>query len=159
MVLTRADVRASVERAGEAHWRALVTYHEDSYPASRPIIQEGAMGEPSFAEDVTTLHEALQAIERRMARGEVPSGGLAEFKSSVDDLRLRLWGLLAAGSADDFRAFQGSFRLRRATEICAGLAADLQSGAMSTRHEELPALGAAATDLSRAIARFRPGTG
>ena len=36
MPLTRDDVRASVERGGDAHWRALVSYHEDAYPASRP---------------------------------------------------------------------------------------------------------------------------
>jgi hypothetical protein len=36
MGLTREDVRASVERAGEVHWRALVVYHEEAYPASRP---------------------------------------------------------------------------------------------------------------------------
>lgn len=36
MPLTREDVRASVERAGDEHWRALVAHHEDAYPASRP---------------------------------------------------------------------------------------------------------------------------
>jgi hypothetical protein len=36
MPLTREDVRASIERAGDEHWRALVAHHEDAYPASRP---------------------------------------------------------------------------------------------------------------------------
>ena len=36
MAFTRDDIRASVERAGDAHWRALVDHHEDAYPASRP---------------------------------------------------------------------------------------------------------------------------
>jgi len=36
MPLTREDLRASVERAGDEHWRALVKYHEEAYPASRP---------------------------------------------------------------------------------------------------------------------------
>lgn len=36
MPLTREDVRAAVERAGDEHWRALVRHHEDAYPASRP---------------------------------------------------------------------------------------------------------------------------
>jgi hypothetical protein len=45
MALTRADVRSSVERAGEAHWRALVTYHEDAYPASRPTPGDICRGE------------------------------------------------------------------------------------------------------------------
>ena len=36
MPLTREAVRASVERAGDEDWRALVAHHEDAYPASRP---------------------------------------------------------------------------------------------------------------------------
>jgi hypothetical protein len=36
MPLTHTDLRASIERAGDAHWRALITYHEEVYPASRP---------------------------------------------------------------------------------------------------------------------------
>jgi hypothetical protein len=45
MALTRADVRASVERAGESHWRALITHHEDAYPASRPTPGDICRGE------------------------------------------------------------------------------------------------------------------
>ena len=36
MALTRGDVRAAVERAGDEHWPALIKHHEDAYPASRP---------------------------------------------------------------------------------------------------------------------------
>ena len=36
MALTREDVRASVERAGDEHWQALIAHHEDAYPASPP---------------------------------------------------------------------------------------------------------------------------
>jgi hypothetical protein len=36
MPLTRDQIRESVERAGEAHWQALIRHHEDAYPASRP---------------------------------------------------------------------------------------------------------------------------
>jgi hypothetical protein len=36
MSLTRVEVRAAVERAGDEHWRALIRHHEDAYPASRP---------------------------------------------------------------------------------------------------------------------------
>ena len=36
MVYTREAIRAAVERAGEAHWRALIAHHEEQYPASPP---------------------------------------------------------------------------------------------------------------------------
>ena len=36
MALTREQVREAVERAGDEHWQALIRFHEDAYPASRP---------------------------------------------------------------------------------------------------------------------------
>jgi hypothetical protein len=36
MGFTREDIRASVERAGDEHWKALRDHHEEAYPASRP---------------------------------------------------------------------------------------------------------------------------
>jgi hypothetical protein len=36
MPLTREQVREAVERAGDEHWQALIRFHEDAYPASRP---------------------------------------------------------------------------------------------------------------------------
>jgi hypothetical protein len=36
MAFTREDLRASVERAGDEHWRALVRHHEEAYPRPTP---------------------------------------------------------------------------------------------------------------------------
>jgi hypothetical protein len=109
------------------------------------------MSESSFAELVTTFDGVLQAIEHRVASGEVGREAVADFKSSVDDLRLRLWSVLGSGSANDYRAFQERFRLRRAKEICRGLEDDLQAGVLSPRHEELGPLGRAAGSLAGRI--------
>ncbi|HEY7637140.1 MAG TPA: hypothetical protein VH763_16435 [Gemmatimonadales bacterium] len=114
------------------------------------------MPQVGFTEQIATLNATLQAIESRVASGEVTRDALTEFKSSVDDMRLRLWGLLSAGSANDYRAFQERFRLRRAKEICRGLETDLRNGGMSTRHEELPALAEAAAALVRSIEAIQP---
>lgn len=110
------------------------------------------MAQPTFSEQISSLNRTLQAIEARIAGGEIPAEGLADFKSSVDDLRLRLWGLLSAGSANDYRAFQERFRLRRTREICQGVAGELRAGTLSPRHEELPPLGDAASELAASIA-------
>ena len=109
------------------------------------------MTETSFAEQVSTFNVLLEAIELRVAEGEVTREAVAEFKSSVDDLRLRLWSMLGTGSANDYRAFQERFRLRRAKEICRGLEDDLEAGALSPRHEELQPLGQAAGSLAGRI--------
>lgn len=109
------------------------------------------MSQPSLAHEVANLHATLQALESRVATGEVAAESLADFKSSVDDLRLRLWGLMSAGTANDYRAFQERFRLRRTREICQGVAGELRGGTLSNRHEELGPLAEAASDLARTI--------
>jgi hypothetical protein len=48
------------------------------------------MGEPSFADQVATFNGVLQQIEARVASGEVGREAVQDFKSAVDDLRLRL---------------------------------------------------------------------
>ena len=45
MPFTREQIRESVERAGEAHWQALIRHHEDAYPASPPTPGEVARQE------------------------------------------------------------------------------------------------------------------
>ncbi|HEV8456433.1 MAG TPA: hypothetical protein VGQ24_16185 [Gemmatimonadales bacterium] len=45
MAFTREQIRESVERAGDAHWQALIRHHEDAYPASRPTPGEVARQE------------------------------------------------------------------------------------------------------------------
>jgi hypothetical protein len=114
------------------------------------------MPDGGFAEQIATLKATLQAIESRVASGEVTGDALTEFKSSVDDMRLRLWALLSAGSASDYRIFQERFRLRRAKEICRGLENDLKNGVMSPDHEELPPLADAAAALARSIEMAQP---
>jgi hypothetical protein len=109
------------------------------------------MRDPSFSDQVATFNGVLQEIEARVATGEVGREAVADFKSSVDDLRLRLWSVLSTGTANDYRAFQERFRLRRAREICMGLEDDLQAGALSPRHEELGPLGSAAGNLASRI--------
>jgi len=36
MAFTREQIRDSIERAGDAHWQALIRHHTDAYPESRP---------------------------------------------------------------------------------------------------------------------------
>ena len=45
MPLTRETVREAVERAGDDHWQALIRFHEDAYPASRPTPGDIARAE------------------------------------------------------------------------------------------------------------------
>jgi hypothetical protein len=109
------------------------------------------MTDPAFAGQLAALTAALESFEKRIISEEVPKEALTGLKSAVDDLRLRLWGVLSTGSADDYRAFQERFRLRRATEICEDIESELSTGLMNPRHEELGRLGEASEALGRRI--------
>ncbi len=113
------------------------------------------MTEAGLEGQLAQINSTLRAVETRFAQGEVPSEGLSDFKSTIDDFRLRVWGLLSASSADDSQAFQERFRIRRANELCRSLDADLRGRIMSARHEELPELGTAAVRLAQTIEEAR----
>ncbi len=69
MAFTRDGIRESVERAGDAHWQALIRHHEDAYPASRPTPGDVAQGE---AERLNALGlgnaSDLKLVESRVER-------------------------------------------------------------------------------------------
>jgi hypothetical protein len=69
MPYSREQIRESVERAGDQHWRALVQHHEDAYPASRPTPGDVCRAE---AERLNSLgladHGELKLIESWVER-------------------------------------------------------------------------------------------
>jgi hypothetical protein len=109
------------------------------------------MSQVAWSEQVSILRAMLDTLEGQVRRGERGTPGLSEFKSALDDLRLRTWGLLTAMHEDDPRAFQEQFRTLRGTEMCRALSTDLRTGKLSGRQPDLPALGAAARDLTAAV--------
>jgi hypothetical protein len=108
------------------------------------------MAEPSFAEQMATLNFTLRAIEVRLALGRAPVEGLEDFKSALDDMRLRLWGLLSAAGGKE-HGFQELFRIRRAIEMNRGLGSELKAGTISGRHRELTVLRESAVELIESI--------
>ncbi|MGH7516446.1 MAG: hypothetical protein ACREOC_03105 [Gemmatimonadales bacterium] len=113
------------------------------------------MAQFAWTEQVATISATLQQLENRVSRGDLATPGLEEFKSAVDELRLRAWGLLMATNAEDYTAFQERFRIRRGKEICRGLGTDLRAGTLSGRHPELPELREAASHLVTAVDEAR----
>ena len=109
------------------------------------------MAQADWTEQVATIKSTLYALEERVAHGDLPRLALEEFKSAVDDIRLRVWGLLAATSADENRGFQERFRIRRAKEMCRAVGTDLRAGTLSGRHPELAELQAVGRDLIDAV--------
>ncbi len=111
------------------------------------------MSSSSANHSVAALRDALSAIDTQLTAGSLGPDGLADLKSAIDDVRLRLWGALMTTDPQDYNGFRQRFRLRRATEICRGVATDLAAGALPRTHTELPGLGAAAHELASRITR------
>jgi hypothetical protein len=108
------------------------------------------MSDPAMMDQLTKLNLEVQGIEARFGQGQVSVDTLESIKCALDDVRLRLWGLLKSSSGEAPEAFQQRFRLRRTTELCARLASDLDSGALLKDHSDLPDMHRAAANLARA---------
>jgi hypothetical protein len=67
MAFTREQIRASIERAGDEHWQALIHHHEDAYPESPPTPGDVARAE---AERLNALglgdNPNLELVESRV---------------------------------------------------------------------------------------------
>lgn len=113
------------------------------------------MAQFPWTSEVASISAALHVLEDQVAQGDVSAPGLSDFKSALDDLRLRTWGLLMATSADDYRGFQERFRIRRGKEMCRSLEGDLRTGKLSPGHPELPELAEAARDLVKVVDQRR----
>lgn len=70
MAFTREQIRESVERAGDAHWQALIRHHEDAYPQSRPTPGEVARQEAERLNSTGLGDDPnFKLIESRVERG------------------------------------------------------------------------------------------
>jgi len=67
MALTRELVREAVERAGDEHWQALIRFHEDAYPASRPTPGDICRAEAERLNQLGLGNDpALKLVETRV---------------------------------------------------------------------------------------------
>ncbi|MEO8201275.1 MAG: hypothetical protein ABI679_12185 [Gemmatimonadota bacterium] len=114
------------------------------------------MTELDLSKQVANIRAVLQTVEGQVARGRVPEEGLADFKSAVDEVRLRLWGIMSAASSGEYESFVERFRLRRATEIMKEISQDMRSGKLPRGHPEMEWLVEAARSLIAATSAPKP---
>lgn len=107
---------------------------------------------PSVQDELARMRRILHELEGRLEAGEVPPDGLPEFKSTVDEIRMRVWALLTAAGAEAPRATAERFRLRRAAEFCKLLSHELAAGQLGADHPEWPEVQQTAAQLSATIA-------
>jgi hypothetical protein len=109
------------------------------------------MPDAELAKLIGNIKAVLESMETQVERGRIPNDTLAAMKSSVDEVRLRLWAIMSAASSGEYENFVERFRLRRATEICRELADDIGAGKVGSQHAEFKTLAEATGALLWAL--------
>ena len=69
MAFNREDIRESIERAGDAHWEALVRHHTDVYPDSNPTPGDVCRAEAERLNEIGLGDNVeLELVESRVER-------------------------------------------------------------------------------------------
>ena len=103
-------------------------------------------------EQLARMRIVMDDLECLLEGGEVPPESLSEFKSTVDEIRLRVWGLLTAAGAEAPRATAERFRLRHPAEFCRALSQELAAGRLGAAHPEWSEVQQTAAHLTATIA-------
>ena len=116
------------------------------------------MSQSNQTDALNRMHVAVKEITHQLDTvDDLPHESLADLKGAVDDVRHRLWAVLMAANTDDYRGFSERYRLRRMTEICQGILADVDAGRLSLTHREAAELGIVARELGRRITAHTAG--
>lgn len=100
------------------------------------------MKQQTLDDHVRSMRASLQMIDRQLDRSRLSREGIADLKSEVDSVRLRIWSIMAAEMANEGPGGLERFRLRRALEITSKICDDLEQGTMAAAHPELEQLQA-----------------
>ena len=100
------------------------------------------MKQQTLDDHVRSMRASLQMIDRQLDRSKLSPEGIADLKSEVDSVRLRIWSIMAAEMANEGPAGLERFRLRRAVEMTSKVCDDLEQGTMTAAHPELEQLQA-----------------
>ena len=110
----------------------------------------------ALASKVNSIRLTLQAVESQITTGPLQTEALEDLKSAVDEIRLRIWTILAAAADGNTGLALQRFRLRRAIDFCDGLARDFESATISARHRECALLLASLARLSTSVVSAVP---
>ena len=94
-------------------------------------VREHATGNHHLRQDLKDLRSKLDIIEAEMSRGEPQREVVRAIEEAVSTVRGNLWTLLSAQHTDDSQGFLGKIRVRRATELCEEVLADLHANTLA----------------------------
>ena len=107
---------------------------------------------------IRAIRATVQSIETKLRSGDFPGEALDDLKAAIDDSRLRLWAVISAAGSAEPEAVLLRFRLRRATEICRNVIADLEAGTLGQHQRELLELREAGREMTTQVDASLRGT-
>lgn len=88
-----------------------------------------------------TMRASLQMLDLQLDRSALSAQAIADLKSEIDNMRLRLWGIMAADQGNGAPHALERFRLRRGVEILSMLIDEIENRRILAVHPEAFALG------------------
>ncbi len=108
------------------------------------------MSREELQEHIDKLRKALKMLPANATSAELPREGLADLGSAVDSVRKSVWGVLIAEHTGDYYDFLGKIRVRRTTETCQDVMADLQANAVTPNTPGFEVFHATLRELAKA---------
>lgn len=103
------------------------------------------------------LRSKLNIIEAEMAQGKPPGQAVRAVEQAVSEVRSNIWILLTAEHTDDYDSYVGKIRIRRATETCEDILADLHAETLPPQTVGFDIFHATLRELSEECARQTSG--
>ncbi len=113
------------------------------------------MRELKPSDHVRSMRASLQMLDLQLGRSQLSAEGIADLKREVDNMRLRIWAIMAATAEQQPPGSLERFRLRRAIEITSTVTEELERGEMAAGHPELDTLNELGPRLTHAILSAR----
>jgi hypothetical protein len=99
------------------------------------------------------LRSKLDIIDGELGQGKTPPEAVAAVEQAVSTVRSNIWALLAAQHSEDYQQYLGRIRVRRATETCEEVLADLHADTVAPNAPGLEVFQATLHELSTLFER------
>ncbi len=102
---------------------------------------------------VAQIRNALDVLDARAAPGGRPAEGVRDLGLAVDNLRRSVWAVLTTRHSGSYSDFLARIRIRRATECCEEMLADLHAETVTLNTTGLPVFQGTLKELAKLTRR------
>jgi hypothetical protein len=95
------------------------------------------------------MRRALNVMDPAVTLEDAPAEAVRALGHAVDSVRSNVWTLLTAQHADEYQNYLGKIRVRRATETCEDILAELYADTLSRNIAGLDVFHATLRELAR----------